>query len=141
MIRTASFLWLMLSAKTILPPFRTASVLIGYSLGWWENDFQYVKRTPPKIAVPRATQRRFGALVATCFGEYPAMADRRPDFESEFKRVFDAKDMPVDPDAFVRLATDSVAFPLAVGCAHLIVRPRGGRLGRVLFLLDPRFDS
>lgn len=103
----------------------------------WDNDFQYVKRTPPEIAVPRPTQRRFGALVATCFGEYPAVGDRRPDFESEFKRVFDAKDMPVDPNAFVRLAIGSVASPLAVGCAHLEVPTRRGPFGRELFFLDP----
>ena len=103
----------------------------------WKSGFQYVKRTPPEIAVARSTQRGFGALVATCFGEYPGMDGRRPDFESEFKRVFDAKDLPVTPEAFVRLATGSVASPLAVGCAHLEVPRRGGPMGRAVFFLDP----
>jgi len=106
--------------------------------GWmWKKDYQYVKRTPPEIVVPQAAERRFGALVAACFGEYPSRDDRRPDFEAEFKRVFDARDLPVSAEEFMRLNTEPVGYPLDAGRADLEVPRRGGPMGRLVFFLDP----
>ena len=106
--------------------------------GWmWKKDFQYVKRTPPELVVPRASERGLGALVAACFGEYPGTNDRRPDFEGEYKRVFGAKDLRVSAEEFVRLSTERVGYPLSAGRAHLEVPRRGGPMGRLVFFLDP----
>ena len=103
----------------------------------WKNDFQYVKRTPPEIVLPRPTHRGFAALIAACFGEYPDEDERRPDFEGEFKRIFAAKELPVSPDEFLRLATGSAAPPLAVACAYLEVPMGDGPMRPAVFFLDP----
>ena len=103
----------------------------------WSEDFQYVKRTPPEVVLPQPAERGFGALVATCFGEYPDRDDRRPHFEGEFKRVFDAKDLRISAEEFLRLSTEHVASPLHVGCAHLEVPSRGRPLRPLVFFVDP----
>ena len=100
----------------------------------WKKDFQYVKRTPPDLVVPQAAARGLGALIAACFGEYPGRDDKRPDFEGEFKRVFDANDLRVSAEEFARLSTERVGYPLSAGRAHLEVPRRGGQL---VFFLDP----
>lgn len=103
----------------------------------WKKDLQYVKRTPLRIVVPRPGERGLGALVAACFGEYPGREDKRPDFEGEFKRVFDAKDLRVGAEQFVRLNAGAVGYPLDAGCAHLDVPGPGGPMGPLVFFIDP----
>ena len=102
----------------------------------WKEDFQYVKREPPEIVVPHADTKAFEPLVATCFGEYPARKEGSPDFEGQFRHVFDAEDLSITGDRLLRLHLDGVGYPLNVGAAHLEVRPRGWRSEPLLYLLD-----
>lgn len=104
----------------------------------WEEDFQYVRREPPEIVVPQPAEPGLGPLIETCFGAYPDRDDRRPDFESKFRHVFDAEDLIITGDQFLRLQRDpGIGYPLNLGVAHLEVPRRGGPLGPLLFFLDP----
>ena len=69
-------------------------------------------------------------------GEYPAKSEGSFDFEGQFRRVFDAKDLPITGDRLLRLHLDPVGFPLKMGKAHLEMRWRGWRSGPLLYLLD-----
>ena len=103
----------------------------------WNKDFQYVKRKPPEVVVPRADTKAFRDLIAACFGEYPAKGEGSPDFEGQFRRVFDAKDLPITGGRLLRLHLHGVGFPLRLGAKHLDPRSRGWRMRPPLYLLDP----
>ena len=103
----------------------------------WEEDFQYVKREPPEIVLPRAGDLGFRPLVAACFGEYPGKAAEEPDFEARFRRVFAAKDLSISADELLRLHIEPVGFPLSMGISHLRPIRRGWRIDPLLYLLNP----
>ena len=103
----------------------------------WRNDFQYKKRNPPKIMLPRAAEKAQEAFVATCFGEFPDKDGKGPDFEKIFSSVFDAADVTLTPEELLRLRVKRVGFPLSMGAARLELRGRGWRFDSLLYLLDP----
>ena len=102
----------------------------------WREDFQYEKRDPPEVVLPRAVEVEQEPLVATCFGEFgkfPSQNAGGPDFEGDFRYVFGAQDLNVTADALLRLHIKGVGFPLSVGAHHLETWQRDP----VLFVLDP----
>ena len=103
----------------------------------WRKDFQYTKRNPPEIVLPRATEMGKESLVAVCFGEYPEQDGEGPDFEEEFRLVFNAKEQPLTADELLRLHVKRLGFPLSVGAARLEPRRRSWRFDPLLYLLNP----
>ena len=103
----------------------------------YKEDFQYQKRRPPEIALPKPTHRGANALVAACFGEFPPASTEAPPYEQIYTRVFDAPELPVTPEELLRLHLERVGFPLSLGASYLRVSPRRRQAGPILFLLDP----
>ena len=102
----------------------------------WNDDFQYEKRDPPEVVLPRAVEVEHELLVATCFGEFgkfPGQNARGPDFEGIFRHVFGASDLDVTADELLRLHLKGVGYPLSAGAHHLETWQRDP----VLFVLDP----
>ena len=103
----------------------------------WRKDFQFKKRNPPEIVLPRATEYGEEPFVAVCFGEFLARDEAGPDFEQAFRSIFDATELPLTADQLLRMYIHRVGFPLSMGAERLELRRRRWQVDPLFYLLNP----
>jgi hypothetical protein len=101
----------------------------------YDDTFRFVQRHPPRVIIPRPSDKDFELLFAAMFGEFPT-DEKLADCLEDFKAALDAKDEIVTPIEFPRLFRQEYLFPLRIGRHELTTSRSGWTTDPMLFYMD-----
>jgi len=101
----------------------------------YRKEFQFERRHPPQVVLPRAAESRMTLFIAACCGEFPPDKALRY-LTRAYRGIFDASLADVDGPGLFAMLRGERGSPLRMGSVGLEPRRRGWPRDPTLFFMD-----